>query len=81
MSRADEPKGVRAKLQNMDLLAGEVERVTVMQLRQGPGDILDQVALGKKYVVTRYGKPVAEIKRPEPSALELGSAVRALGLA
>ncbi|KKN25262.1 hypothetical protein LCGC14_0886640 [marine sediment metagenome] len=71
----------RAKLQSMDLLAGHVEIITVMQLRNGPGDILAQVALGKKYIVTRYGESVAEIQRPEPSALELGAAVRRLGLA
>ena len=70
-----------ANLRDMDLLDGEVETITAVDFRKVVGDVLMQVALGKRYVITRYGKPIAELHRPEPTAFELGAAVRRLGLA
>ncbi len=68
------------KLSDMTLLEGHSEEITVMDLRRGPGNILDQVQLGKIYKITRMGKVVAILSRPEPSALELGAEVRRLNL-
>ena len=68
------------KLSDMDLLKGESEKITVMELRQGAGDILDQVELGKTYTITRRGKPVGILSKPELSAIELGTEVRRLDL-
>ena len=34
----------------------------MMELRAGPGEILDQVFLGKRFVVTRAGKPLALLR-------------------
>ena len=68
------------KLRKMNLLEGEEETITSMEFRASPGEVLSQVELGKRYLITRYGKIVAEIRRPEPTALDLGAAVRALGL-
>lgn len=62
----------------MQLLAGQTEKITMMQLRKGPGDIIDQVQMGKTFTVTKAGKVVAVISQPEPSALELGAEIRRL---
>ena len=69
-----------SKLKDMNLLGGQSEEITVMELRQGAGDILDQVELGKTYDITRRGKVVAVLSKPEPDAAELGSEVRRMGL-
>ena len=68
------------RLADMNLLEGQTEEITVMDLRRGPGDILAQVALGKVFTITKAGKPVAVLSKPEPTALELGAAARSLGL-
>jgi len=51
-----------------------------MELRQQPGDVMDLVLQGATITVTRQGKPIAVIHKPEPTAAELGAAVRRLGL-
>ena len=43
-----------------------MERVTIRDLRNRGGDIVDRVAAGERLTVTRDGKPVAEL-RPIPS--------------
>ena len=47
------------KLNEMDLLEGQTEEITMMDLRYGPGEIMDQVILGKTFTITRKGKRVA----------------------
>ena len=69
-----------SKLSEMNLLGGQSEEITVMELRQGAGDILDQVELGKTYTITRRGKPVGVLSKPELNAVELGAEVRRLDL-
>jgi prevent-host-death family protein len=69
------------KLTDMKLLSGQQEEITMTDLRQRPGDVVDQVQMGKKFVITKAGKVVAELESPEPTALELGAEVRRLGLA
>ena len=39
--------------------------VTISNLRNHPGNVIDRVAAGEHLIVTRYGKPVAEL-RPLP---------------
>lgn len=64
----------------MKLLAGTTEEITMTELRQRPGDIIDQVQMGRTFTITKAGKVVAVLSTPEPSALELGAEVRRLGL-
>ena len=64
----------------MQLLTGQTEKITMMQLRKGPGDIIDQVQMGKTFIITKAGKVVAVISQPESTALELGAEIRRLGL-
>jgi len=42
--------------------------VTIRQLRNHGGDVVDRVAAGERVIVTRSGKPVAEL-RPVRSTL------------
>lgn len=38
-------------------------KVTIRELRNHGGDVVDRVAAGERVVVTRSGKPVAELRR------------------
>lgn len=53
------------KLADHVSLDGEVEIITVTELRAGPGECLDQVALGKVLGITRKGKIVAFLVPPQ----------------
>ena len=64
----------------MQLLAGQTEEITMMYLRQHPGDIITQVQMGKTFTITKAGKVVAMLSQPEPTALELAAEVRRLKL-
>lgn len=57
-----------AELNLTSSLNGRVESITMMELRKNPGEVMDQVELGKVFVITRGGKAVAELRRvmPEP---------------
>ncbi len=68
------------RLTDMNLLAGQTEAITMTDLRSRPGDVVDQVQLGKTFTITKAGRVVAVLAAPEPTALELGAAVRRLGL-
>ena len=54
-------------------LVGRTETITMMDLRKKPGEVLSSVALGKTFIITRSGKPIAELKKlPEkPTIKEL----------
>lgn len=44
-------------------LKGQIETITMMNLRSRPGEVFDSVALGKVYIVTKAGKPLAVLSR------------------
>lgn len=48
---------------NPNTLLGEVESITMMELRRNPGEVMDQVTLGKVFTITRGGKVVATLTR------------------
>ena len=64
------------RLTDMDLLAGQVEEITLTDLRRCPGDVFAQVQMGKVFTVTKNGKAIAVVSQPEPNALELGAGLR-----
>lgn len=68
------------RLTEMKLLEGQTEEISMTDLRQRPGDVIDQVQMGKTFTITKGGKTVAVLSRPEPNALELGAEIRRLGL-
>lgn len=69
------------RLSDMRLLRDKDFTITMMEFRQQPGDVMDLVIQGATITVTRQGKPIAVIHSPEPTALQLGAAVRRLGIA
>lgn len=46
------------------LLKGQTECITMVQLREGPGDVITQIQMGKRFILTRSGKPVAVMHKP-----------------
>jgi hypothetical protein len=57
-------------------LVGQTEKITAMELRKTPGDILLQCQMGKVFEITRNGVVVAVLSPPELNALELGALCR-----
>ena len=47
------------------MLRGELEVITVSDLRSHPGDVLTQVSLEKRFCIKRKGKVVAFLVPPE----------------
>jgi len=70
----------RKQIVEMNLLDGQTEEISVMQLRQDAGDILMQVRMGKTFTITKSGKAVAVLSKLEPTAAELGGEIRQLGM-
>lgn len=54
---------------NQDQLVGEFEKITMMELRRHIGKIFLQVGLGKVYLLTHAGKPVAVLSKPPGETL------------
>ncbi len=50
-------------------LSGKVEQITLMDLRKHPGELFASVALGKTFVVTKNGDPIAIISKPPGETL------------
>ena len=67
-------------LDDMRLLDGQTETITMSELRSRPGDVIAQIQQGKTFTITKGGKAVAVMHAPEPTAFELGAAVRRLKL-
>jgi antitoxin (DNA-binding transcriptional repressor) of toxin-antitoxin stability system len=44
-------------------LANKLERITISEFRKQPGEVLAQVALGKTFLVSKAGKPVAVLSK------------------
>ena len=65
---------------DMLLLTGVTEEISMTALRQRPGDVINQVQMGKTFIITKGGKTVAALSRPEPNAFELAAEIRRLGL-
>ncbi len=51
------------KIKDEVSLVGKIERISMMELRHHPGEVLDSVELGKIFVITKNGKPIAKLKR------------------
>lgn len=47
------------------MLQGEVETISVTELRANPGECLTQASLGKSFCIKRKGKIVAFLVSPE----------------
>lgn len=52
-------------------LSGKFEEITVTEMRGRPGEVLASVGLGKTFLVTQRGKPVAVISKPPGTTLTM----------
>lgn len=52
-------------------LSGRLETVTLTELRKTPGEVFASVALGKTFVVTLRGDPIAVISKPPGTQLSI----------
>jgi antitoxin (DNA-binding transcriptional repressor) of toxin-antitoxin stability system len=55
-----------------------MDEVTVRDLRNRGGNVLDRVARGETLTVTRDGRPVAELRRNPPASSALSSRLSAV---
>ena len=67
------------KLSRLINLDNQQEEITATQLRSCPGEILTQISMGKTFTVTKNGKPIAVMSKPELNAFELGTLARKAG--
>jgi antitoxin (DNA-binding transcriptional repressor) of toxin-antitoxin stability system len=51
------------KLRELAPMEGQLETITMMELRKQPGEILDSVIFGKTFILTKQGKPCAVLTR------------------
>ena len=56
-------------------MSKQFEVITAMDLRKQPGEVLDSVMLGKTFLITKAGRPVAVLSKPpgEVLAMEVDS--------
>ena len=52
-------------------LDGKIETISAVELRKQPGEVLESVALGKVFVVTKRDKPIAVISKPPGQTLTI----------
>ena len=52
-------------------MSKQFETITAMDLRRQPGEVLDSVALGKVFVITKSGRPVAVLSKPPGETLTI----------
>ncbi len=53
-----------------------MEEVTIRDLRNHGGEVVDRVMAGERLTVTRAGRPVAELRPVEPAALGAAAILR-----
>ena len=51
------------KLREEMFLEGKIDSISMMELRESPGDIIDQAMLGKVIIIERFGRPAAMLTR------------------
>jgi hypothetical protein len=52
-------------------MSQQFETITAMDLRKQPGEVLDSVALGKIFLITKSGRPVAILSKPPGETLTI----------
>ena len=53
------------------LLLGELEVMPLQSFRKAPGDVFAQVQMGKVFVLTKQGKPMAVLSQPPGATLAM----------
>lgn len=52
-------------------LNGRFEMITIGDLRKNPGEVLASVDLGKTFLVTKSGRPIAVLSKPPGETLSM----------
>jgi len=55
------PRTDMKKIKQEVSLDGRIETITAMDFRRSPGEVFMGVMLGKRFIITKQGKPVAMI--------------------
>ncbi len=56
-------RDMRKRLTETTTLRGIIEKISMTDLRQSPGDIIDQAQMGKIFIVTKGGKEVVTLQK------------------
>ena len=63
-------KKLKDEIKESRALYGKSEKITMMELRQNPGEIIDSAELGKTFFITKNSNPVAVLMPlPDPKSL------------
>ena len=62
---------MRKRLTETTMLRGIIEKISMSDLRQSPGDIIDQAQMGKIFIITKGGKEVATLQKLPGDTLTL----------
>jgi len=52
-------------------MSQQFEVITAMDFRKQPGEVLDSAALGKTFLITKSGRPIAVLSRPPGEVLTI----------
>jgi hypothetical protein len=52
-------------------MSHEFEVITATDFRKQPGEVFDSVALGKTFLITKVGRPVAVLSKPPGETLTI----------
>lgn len=52
-------------------MSQQFEVITAMDFRKQPGEVLDSVDLGKTFLITKAGRPVAVLSKPPGEQLSI----------
>ena len=55
----------------MQEMGKQFEVITAMDFRMQPGEVLDSAALGKTFLITKSGRPVAVLSKPPGETLSI----------
>jgi antitoxin (DNA-binding transcriptional repressor) of toxin-antitoxin stability system len=69
------------KMSELQLLAGQHERITIVEFRLAPGEVLGQVMQGKRFTITKYGRVVADLTPVGTSEPEAAGESKRVGVA
>lgn len=51
------------KLKDELSLVGKIEKISMMELRSSPGEVMTQVSIGKVFIIQRNEEPIAVLSR------------------
>lgn len=52
-------------------MSEQFEVITAMDFRKQPGEVLDSASLGKTFLITKAGRPVAVLSKPPGEQLSI----------